>query len=121
MFLTVVKLLRYYINLQAKCVFADNFVHIPFFYMPIFYFIREFAADDGDLVDHASRATVIWRENIFVDTTRQVRFEINSFLGDICIDTYWFHDQACIFVPVQTWNFAMNPPHWRVLYLLNDT
>eukprot|EP00617_Octactis_speculum_P020314 CAMPEP_0185744612 /NCGR_PEP_ID=MMETSP1174-20130828/2770_1 /TAXON_ID=35687 /ORGANISM="Dictyocha speculum, Strain CCMP1381" /LENGTH=147 /DNA_ID=CAMNT_0028418115 /DNA_START=94 /DNA_END=534 /DNA_ORIENTATION=- len=74
----------------AKCVFADNFVHIPFFYMPIFYFIREFATGEGTVVDCASRSNALWRENVLVDTARQ----------------------ACIFVPVQTWNFAMNPPHW---------
>jgi hypothetical protein len=72
----------------------DNFVHIPFFYLPTFYCMREFAnGEAGRSPREVLQAGLRWHRE--------------HFFGDVSL-------QACIFVPVQLMNFGFNPPHLRV-------
>uniref|UniRef100_A0A7S2D3H0 Peroxisomal membrane protein MPV17 n=1 Tax=Octactis speculum TaxID=3111310 RepID=A0A7S2D3H0_9STRA len=81
----------------VQCVMADSLLHMPFIYMPLFYIIREAAPGEGTLTDQTCNGLKSWRENLVEDTMYQVS----------------------IFVPVQMWNFAYNPPHWRVPFVLS--
>ena len=71
----------------------DNFVHMPFAYLPVFYCIREVAhSDTSSLPQAVSDGLGFYREH---------------FAEDVGL-------QALIFMPVQMANFRFNPPHLRV-------
>lgn len=79
----------------AAAVAVDNCVHIPLFYLPAFYSMREFSIPSerelspSEVIGRGLRS---WQQNL---------------RGDLSV-------QACIFVPVQVLNFGLNPPHLRV-------
>lgn len=87
-------------NPDAKTVAAvtilDNFVHIPLLYLPIFYATREVATTTKPLRDTVEGAISCYKRN---------------FIDDVLM-------QAGIFVPAQAFNFALNPPHLRVPFLV---
>ena len=78
--------------IPAGCAVAfDQLVHMPFMYLPIFYSIREFAYGAGMDQSCIKGGLAAWRSNIWEDMTAQ-----------------W-----ALFVPVQTINFTLVPPHYR--------
>ncbi|KAJ8600898.1 hypothetical protein CTAYLR_007000 [Chrysophaeum taylorii] len=78
----------------AAVTLVDNLGHIPFVYLPVFYTVREVA--HGNYGEFLSVALGSWRHN---------------FAEDVGL-------QAAIFVPAQVFNFAVNPPHLRVPFLV---
>lgn len=79
----------------AGATFLDNFVHIPFLYLPLFYMTRE-VAFGGFHPTFATAAIQKWRKNLPEDVVLQ----------------------AGIFVPAQAFSFAVNPPHLRVPFIV---
>lgn len=81
----------------ASVTIFDNFVHIPCLYLPIFYATREIAfSHDIPGPRTVEGALTAYRSNFFDDVFMQ----------------------AGIFVPAQAFNFAVNPPHLRVPFLV---
>lgn len=71
----------------------DNFVHIPVFYLPVFYTVQQVALHpERPPMENVREASRLHRENIFWDQVRNVT----------------------IMMPVQIANFKLNPPHLRV-------
>jgi len=72
-------------------IILDNFIHMPFIYMPIFYCMREYA----------------YSNNIGSAINNGIEYHKQCFIEDVTI-------QACIFIPFQTFNLGFNPPHLRI-------
>ena len=77
----------------AAATVVDNFVHIPFVYLPLFYATREMAFSSPTPFESARRN---WQTNFWEDITYQ----------------------AGLFVPAQTVNFFFNPPYLRVPFIV---
>merc|ERR1711879_946866 len=75
-----------------RSVFLDTCVHMPFIYLPLFYFSRDLALTGGTLEDVVARSKEVYYTNVLED------FKMN----------------ASVFTFTQTFNFSCNPPHWRV-------
>eukprot|EP00658_Telonema_sp_P-2_P024480 TRINITY_DN19838_c0_g1_i2.p1 TRINITY_DN19838_c0_g1~~TRINITY_DN19838_c0_g1_i2.p1 ORF type:complete len:207 (+),score=33.81 TRINITY_DN19838_c0_g1_i2:145-765(+) len=83
-------------NKQARSVAAavllDNLVHIPLVYLPCFYCMRQLAYTPDQPAMAVQSGLESWQKNLTVDMSMQ----------------------ACVFVPIQTLNFSLNPAHLRV-------
>lgn len=72
-------------------VILDNFIHMPFIYMPTFYCMREYTYSNN--INNAINNGLVYHKNFFIE--------------DVTM-------QACIFIPFQTFNLGFNPPHLRI-------
>ena len=72
-------------------IILDNFIHMPFIYMPTFYWMREYT----------------YSNNISNAINNGLKYHRNFFIEDVTM-------QACIFIPFQTFNLGFNPPHLRI-------
>jgi hypothetical protein len=79
-------------------VIFDQFVHIPFIYLPIFYAIRDCPLCSGhlDLAVAAQGVFDAWRRDVQVDCLAQWSF----------------------FIPLQVINFRYVSPYWRIPVLV---
>ena len=77
----------------------DSLIHIPFFYLPTFYSVREvfykYKRDNSSFYQLISSGLATWKNNLVQDFTMQ----------------------ATIFIPVQFYNFRYNPPHLRIPFI----
>jgi len=86
----------------------DWAVHMPFFYLPVFYCVREVATKPELGADAIPSGIACWRENILVDSVKR---------GGRVQKTFVLEPRrrsTMIFGPVQTLNFWLMPTHLRV-------
>ena len=72
-------------------IILDNFVHMPFIYMPTFYCMQQYP----------------YSNDIKNAITNGLNNHKKCFLEDLTM-------QASIFIPFQAFNLSLNPPHLRV-------
>ncbi len=82
----------------AACAACDVFVHMPFFYMPMFYSLAE--------VSHRGQASTM-----LANATSGLEKYKNNFVADNMMS-------AGLFLPVQTFNFYYNKPALRVPFIV---
>ena len=88
----------------AKAVMFDQVVHMPFLYLPCFYFIREIGKNPDAVLGNI-------KEKFYDEIVRPAYASWkNCFSADMLVE-------MSIFVPVQALNFTVIKPHFRVPFL----
>lgn len=81
----------------AKVVFFDQFIHMPFIYLPMFYVLREFGMGNPS--------------TSFEEKVDQAKVEYKKSIRD---DLFL---EMMIYIPAQTLNFTLVSPHFRIPFL----
>ena len=91
----------------AKAVIFDQLIHMPFLYLPVFYFIRELGNFTTTNDSHNKHPEEFFYNQIIQPAYTSWK---NGFSSDMLVE-------MSIFVPVQALNFTIIKPHFRVPFL----